>query len=94
MITTFIKHAVNDFAVWKNAYDDFMPTAKSKGVVHEHVFRDPQQPDQVIVTHEFQSMKDAQAFFESTELRKAMEQAGVSSTPEVWFGEDFKLTKH
>lgn len=94
MITTFIKHAVKDFASWKTVYDSFMPVAKEKGVREEHVFRDPNAPDQVIVTHEFNSVKDANDFFNSEELKNAMKDAGVSSTPEIWFGEDFKRNIH
>jgi len=94
MITAFVKHAVDDFASWKVVYDDFMPIAKKKGVVNEHVFRDPKAPDQVIVTHEFNSMQDATDFFDSQELRNAMKNAGVSNAPEIWFGEDLKRTVH
>lgn len=94
MITTFIKHSVKDFASWKAVYDNFMPVAKGKGVVEEHVFRDPNAPDQVIVTHEFNSMKDANEFFNSDELKNAMKNAGVSSAPEIWFGEDLRRTVH
>ncbi|PTN08316.1 hypothetical protein C8N47_10950 [Mangrovibacterium marinum] len=92
MITTFIKHSVKDFASWKAVYDDFTPVAKGKGVVEEHVFRDPGSPDQVIVTHAFNTMKDATDFFNSGELKEAMENAGVSSAPEIWFGEELKPT--
>lgn len=94
MITTFIRHSVKDFASWKTVYDDFMPEAKGKGVVEEHVFRDPNAPEQVIVTHEFNSIKEANDFFNSTELKNAMKNAGVNSTPEIWFGEDFKRPVH
>ncbi|WP_163710398.1 cyclase [Mangrovibacterium lignilyticum] len=94
MITTFVRHAVKDFASWKTVYDDFMPKAKEKGVRAEHVFRDPNAPDQVIVTHQFQSVKDANEFFNSTELKDAMQSAGVSSAPEIWFGEDIKKEVH
>lgn len=94
MITAFVKHAVNDFASWKTVYDNFMPTAKKIGVQHEHVFRDPNASDQVIVTHEFKSIQDATNFFNSEELKNAMKNAGVSNTPEIWFGEDLRKTVH
>jgi len=94
MITTFVKHAVKDFDSWKTVYDNFMPTAKEQGVRHEHVFRDPNSPDQVIVTHEFKSIEEANKFFNSQELKNAMQDAGVAGAPEIWFGEDIRKTVH
>lgn len=94
MITTFVKHEVKDFSNWKHVYDDFMPTAKAKGVKEEHVFRDSKAPQQVIVTHVFQSIKDANEFFNSDELKNAMKNAGVVGVPEVWFGEDVRKDIH
>ncbi|MGQ8337998.1 antibiotic biosynthesis monooxygenase [Sunxiuqinia sp. A32] len=88
MVETFVKHKVEDFAKWKAVYDEFAPTAKARGVTADHVYRDPDAPDNVIVTHEFNTLKAARDFFGSEDLKSAMTKAGVSSAPEIWFGEE------
>ena len=87
MITTFIKHTVNDYGKWRTVYDEFKPVAKQNGVVEESVFRDPNSPDDVIVTHQFKDLQSANNFFQSDKLKSAMHDAGVSSEPLIWFGE-------
>lgn len=87
MITAFVKHKVDDFGIWKSVYDKFKSYAKEHGVVEESVYRDPNYPDDVIVTHKFENVKSANDFFNSGELRSAMKDAGVSSEPVIWFGE-------
>jgi len=94
MITTFVKHAVKDYAAWRSVYDNFLPIAKTKGVVKEHVYQDKNSSDTIIVTHQFQSVQEANEFFNSGELRKAMESAGVLGSPEIWFGEELKPEVH
>ncbi len=88
MITTFVKHKVSDYDGWKAVYDKFVPYAKTNGVVDESVYRDPNSPDDVIVTHKFRNIESANKFFNSFELKSAMEDAGVASVPEIWFGEE------
>ena len=41
-------------------------------------------PNDVTVTHEFASAKEAQAFVASEELKKAMQRAGVIGAPTIW----------
>lgn len=88
MVETFVKHRVENYAKWKAVYDEFIPKARARGLKVEHVFRDPDAPDNVIITHEFDSVKTAKDFFGSDDLKSAMKRAGVSGTPEIWFGEE------
>lgn len=87
MITAFVKHAVSDYGKWKAVYDEFQSVAKENGVIGESVFRDPNSPKDVIVTHDFKDVQSANSFFESDTLKSAMQNAGVSGAPEIWFGE-------
>ena len=87
MATMFVRHQVSDFARWKAAYDDFRPTQQRFDVLAEAVYRAPDNPNDVTVTHEFASVEAARAFGARDELRSTMETSGVIGQPSIWFGD-------
>jgi quinol monooxygenase YgiN len=74
-----VRHRVADFDAWKEVYDGFAPTQAEHGVHAHQVLRSIENPNDVIVTHTFDSREAAQAFFATPELKKAMSQAGVDA---------------
>jgi hypothetical protein len=42
-------------------------------------------PNDVTVTHDFDSLDKAKAFVESADLKEAMAAAGVKGQPTIWF---------
>ncbi len=85
MIRMFVRHDVNDYDAWRKVYDDFDSTRRSLGVKDAAVFRAADNPNEITVWHDFDSLEAAQVFAGSGELRKAMENAGVASQPSIWF---------
>lgn len=90
--TMFAKHKVNDYENWKRAYDEFTSVRKENGVTGASVHRDTSDSKTVIITHQFKNMDAALAFVNSEKLKSAMMEAGVSGSPEFWFGEDVEET--
>ena len=74
-----IRHRVADFEAWKKVYDDFAPTQAEHGVRAHQVLRSIENPNDVIVTHTFDSREAASAFFASPELKEGMSEAGVNA---------------
>ena len=64
------------------------------GVTAASVHRDPNDPDIIIVMHQFKDMNAAKGFANSEDLKSAMAKGGVSGPPEVWFGEDIEHTPY
>jgi hypothetical protein len=87
MATMFVRHEVSDFAQWKRAYDAFHDTEVTMGVLADAVYRAADNPNDVTVTHDFDSLAAAQAFAGSDELKTAMKGAGVTGAPNIWFAE-------
>jgi hypothetical protein len=85
MIRMFVRHAVADPAKWRAAYDEFAPVRDSLGVTAQAVYQSVDAPNDITVTHDFASLEAARAFVASPELRTAMEKAGVSGPPTIWF---------
>jgi len=74
-----VRHRVADFDAWKKVYDGFAPTQAEHGVHAHQVLRSIENPDDVIVTHTFDSPEAARAFFAMPELKETMSQAGVNA---------------
>ena len=87
MIRLFVRHPVHDFAQWKKAYDDFDQERRGLGVKGDAVFHSPDDPNDVTVWHDFDSLESGRTFVESPRLREVMSKAGVVGEPIIWFAE-------
>lgn len=85
MIRMFVRHPVADYANWKQHYDAFDDERKGMGVVGDAVLRAEDNPNEVTVWHDFDSLASAKQFSESPRLREVMSQAGVTGAPTIWF---------
>lgn len=85
MVRMFVRHPVNDFATWKQAYDAFDDERKGLGVTGDAVFQVAGDPNDVTVWHDFESLEAAQAFADNPRLKEVMDDAGVAGPPDIWF---------
>ena len=74
-----VRHRVADYDAWKQVYDGFAPIQAERGVLEHQVLRSIENPNDVIVTHTFDSREAAKAFFAMPELKEAMSQAVVDA---------------
>ncbi len=87
MVRMFVRHRVDDFSEWKEVYDEFDAKRKKMGVKGAAVFQAADDDSDVTVWHDFESLDTARSFAQSSELREAMENAGVTGDPTIWFTE-------
>ena len=87
MVRMFVRHPVEDFARWKQAYDDFDEERQEWGVQGDAVFQAVDDPKDVTVWHDFESLNAAREFVESDRLREVMGEAGVAGEPTIWYTE-------
>lgn len=87
MVTLFVRHPVADYAKWRSLYDSIGAMQKAGGVVADSVYQSIDDPNDVTVTHDFATIEAARAFVSSPDLKVAMEKAGVSGPPTIWFTE-------
>jgi heme-degrading monooxygenase HmoA len=83
MIRMFVRHEVADYDTWRVGYDGFDRGAL--GVTNHAVYRSLDDPNDVTVSHDFETEEAARAFASAGELEEAMRAAGVTSTPTIWF---------
>ena len=77
MVTAFVQHHVKDHDAWRRVYDSVADIQKAGGVVAESVYHAEDDPNIVMVSHQFSSTSAAHDFFASPALREAMRRAGV-----------------
>lgn len=81
-----VQHTVEDYEKWKAVFDEHGEAARraagSKGGL---VLRSPDNPNQVTILLEWDSLENARAFANSDDLREAMERAGVTGAPSINF---------
>jgi heme-degrading monooxygenase HmoA len=83
-----VRHKVEDWAKWKPIYDENGATRKAAGCQRTHVFRNDQDPNEVVILLEWDDLGRARQFAESEDLRQTMQRAGVTDQPDVYFLND------
>lgn len=83
-----VRHKVKDYAKWKSVFDEHGATRKASGSKAGRIFRNADDSSEVVILLEWDDLKRARQFAGSEDLRKAMERAGVSAKPDVYFLEE------
>jgi hypothetical protein len=85
MTHLFIRHQVADFAKWKPVYDGHLAARQNAGLREKNLLRSINNPNEVVLLFEAEDLTRAQTFTESSELREAMQTAGVVGKPDILF---------
>jgi quinol monooxygenase YgiN len=80
MTSMFVRHHVADYDAWRRVYDSVGDLRRQGGVTEEAVYRDEQDPNDVLVVHRFESSGGAHSFMENPDLQRAMADAGVDTS--------------
>ena len=87
MIKMYVRQTVADFAKWKAVYDEHDATRKKFGAKKSEAFTNSQNPKEVLVVIEMDNKEQAKNFLEKSDIKEAMERAGVIGAPEISFAE-------
>jgi hypothetical protein len=79
MATLFVLHRVANYDSWREVYDSVGDMQRDGGVVADAVYQAEGDPNNVLVMHQFGSLDAAHAFVERSDLREAMDRAGVDA---------------
>ena len=80
-----IGHTVADFDSWLEGYDAADELQKSSGIIGNAANRLLDDPSVALVYHQAESFDNLRAFLDNPDLRAAMENAGVTSEPDISF---------
>ena len=76
---------VADFAKWKPVYDAHLSARQKAGLTEEHLFRNADDPNEVLLLFSAEDIDKAKAFIASDDVRQTMAKAGVSDKPDIYF---------
>ena len=80
-----VRHKVADFAKWKPVYDDHLSARQKAGLREVHLLRNIENPNEVVLLFSVEDPDKAKAFAASDDLRQAMQKAGVTDKPDIYF---------
>ncbi len=82
-----IIHEVEDYPVWKNVFDSAASIRKDAGEQSYQVLEYEKDSNKIVHFSKWSSLSDAKQFFESPELVKIRQEAGVKSPEFIYLNE-------
>ncbi len=93
MVHVLVRHKVADFNRWKESFDSHLNARMHAGELGFRLFQSVDDPREVTLLLDWDSVEHARKFIGSDELRSRMQQAGVLSTPDVQYVEDVRSVR-
>jgi quinol monooxygenase YgiN len=81
--TLIVRHNVADFAAWRKVYDEADTIRAEHGCTGQRVLQSPSDANDVVITHDFPTVAQAEAFVGNPDLGAAMQRAGVVGAPRI-----------
>jgi heme-degrading monooxygenase HmoA len=85
MAYILVQHSVEDYERWKSGFDNNQAVRQAAGSKGGTIFRSAEDPNRLTILLEWDNLDNARAFAGSDELREAMQQAGVTGPPDLYF---------
>jgi uncharacterized protein (DUF1330 family) len=79
-----VRHKVEEYAKWKPEFDEHGATRKAIGSKGGYLFRNIDDPNEVVVLIDMVDLQKAREFVQSEDLREAMQKSGVADQPDVY----------
>jgi heme-degrading monooxygenase HmoA len=79
-----IRAAVEDYAKWKPVFDEGSAARKASGSKGGHLFRNADNPNEIVILFEWDDLEKARHFTQSDYLRQAMQRAGITGRPDLY----------
>lgn len=87
-----VHHKVEDYKTWKSVFDGHSSLRSEAGSQGGKIFRSINDPNELFVLLEWDSIENAQKFAQSDSIKEAMKKAGVVGMPAVYFVEEAAKT--
>ena len=85
MTQVMIRHRVQDYTAWKAEFDSFADFRRSSGEKSYRIMRPGDDANDLILFFEWDNRANAETFLSSSELKTAMQRAGVAEEPNIVF---------
>jgi hypothetical protein len=82
-LTIHIK--VKDYGTWRPSYDGNEKGRLAAGITNGRVFRNAQDPNDVVILQDVADVAKARTWFDSDEMKATMQKSGVVGAPRFRF---------
>ena len=89
MAHLLIRHKVKDYSEWKKVFDGFIDTRRAGGEKTYQILHTDNDSNNLVALFEWDSVENAKKFANSSELKEAMGNAGVTDHPDIYFLEEY-----
>ncbi len=83
MVNVTVHHKVKDFHSWKAVFDSAFMLRKDAGEESCRLYQDIDDPNDITLWMEWESVESAEKFLKSGELARQMQLAGVDGKPHI-----------
>ena len=84
-----VRHMIEDYQRWKPVFDhDHGASRKRSGSKGGWILRNLDDPSELVILLEWDSLENAKRFANADDLREAMQRARVADEPDVYFLEE------
>ncbi len=81
--TLVVRHTVKAYDSWRPVYDELEALRAQHGCTAQSVLASPENANDLLVTHAFPTLQQANAFAHDPALRDGMARAGVEGAPRI-----------
>lgn len=85
-----VHHRVRDYAKWKPVFDEHGRARRTAGSGGGYLLRTADDPNDLVILLEWDTLPNARKFAESEDLRETMARAGVVARPDLYFLEEIE----
>jgi len=80
-----VRHKVRDYSMWKPVFDGHGVTRQTTGSKGGYVFRNADDPNEVLILLEWEDLEQARGLILSEDLKEKMKESGVVEEPDIFF---------
>ncbi|MDX1639509.1 MAG: hypothetical protein R3281_16200 [Balneolaceae bacterium] len=80
-----IRYIVTDFVRWREVFEGHRSAQQEAGLELEHLWRNVDRPDEVILLFSVEDIQKAREFVYSTEIPQAKEGSEIIDEPDIFF---------
>ncbi len=81
---TLVRHKSQDFAKWKSVFEEQAPARRAASCKSIRLFRTTTDPNEIVILLEWGDMNKARQYYQSPNLRDAMQRGGIIDQPDVY----------
>jgi hypothetical protein len=85
MIQVLVHHEVADYNSWRSVFDASLDFRHEGGECSCRIFRKAGNPNDLTLLFEWENLEKAKRYMTSDDLRKKMQQAGVTGVPDIQY---------